>query len=342
MLPDLSDHFPGATGYFNTATIGLPPAAAARALHDAIDQWQRGDATAPAYDRHVATARTEYAKLVGVPEAAVAIGAQVSALVGMVAAGLPPGSRVLCPEGEFTSVLFPFLARKDVEVILAPLKALPSRIDKDIDLVAFSLVQSADGSLADITGISEAAQTHGVRTLADATQAAGWLPFKASDFDVTVAGGYKWLLSPRGTAFMTVRDEALEQVSPVYAGWYAGEAPWDSIYGAPIRLAKDARRFDLSPAWLSWVGTAVALASINQHGIDAIHTHNVALANDFRQRLGLEASDSAIVSLATPSSAKAPLMDELKTSTRAGKLRVAFHLYNQPRDVERLTRALGF
>ena len=33
------------------------------------------------------------------------------------------------------------------------------------------------------------------------------------------------------------------------AGWYAGQHPWESIYGTPLRLAEDARRFDVSPAW---------------------------------------------------------------------------------------------
>lgn len=333
--------FPGARGYLNSAAIGLPPREGAEALNAAIDAWQRGAVTAPEYDRFVDDARVLFAKLVNVPPERVAIGSQVSGLVGMVAAGLRPGARVLCPEEDFTSVLFPFLARSDLDVELVPLEALADRIAPDTDLVAFSLVQSADGRVADAKRIASAARQVGAKTLVDATQAVGWLPFNAGDFDVTVTGTYKWLLSPRGTAFMTVRESAMDLPVPLNAGWYAGESPWESIYGAPLRLAKDARRFDLSPGWLAWVGTAAALKFLSSQDLSAVRDHNVSLANTCRRRLGLGDSNSAIVSCDIPATADDALLGQLSTSIRAGRLRVAFHLYNQLSDVDLLTDALG-
>ncbi|MEO1574691.1 MAG: aminotransferase class V-fold PLP-dependent enzyme [Pseudomonadota bacterium] len=333
--------FPGARGYFNTAAIGLPPRDAADELRMAIDAWQAGAATAPGYDRYIDEARALFADLVHVTPDAVAISSQVSALVGMIAAGLPSGANVLCPEGEFTSVLFPFLARDDLNVRLVPLEHLPDSIDAGTDLVAFSLVQSADGCVARARDIAEAAQRVGARTLVDGTQAAGWLPLDAGHFDITVTGTYKWLLSPRGTAFMTVRQQAMDLPIPVNAGWYAGEAPWDAIYGAPLRLAADARRFDLSPGWLAWVGTAAALRFLRTLDPQAVWQHNVGLANAFRRRVGLAASDSAIVSCDLPSTTDHDRLGQLSTSNRAGRLRVAFHLYNDQADLDALTDALG-
>ena len=109
----LRAQFPGAAGYLNTASLGLPPQAAIDALSAAMAAWQAGDAEAPAYDVYVSSARAAFAAMTGVPSTQVAVGAQVSALVGMAVTMLEPGSRVLCPEGEFTSVLFPFLAVRD-------------------------------------------------------------------------------------------------------------------------------------------------------------------------------------------------------------------------------------
>ncbi len=341
MLEGMVSEFPGARGYLNTASMGLPPDAAADELRAAIDDWQRGSATAPSYDACTNEARALFAELVNVTPDVVAVGSQVSALVGMVAAGLPPGARVLCPEEEFTSVLFPFLARDDLEVRTVPFDALEDSIEADTSLVAFSLVQSADGRVTDGKAIARAARRAGVMTMVDATQAAGWLPFDAGDYDVTVTGAYKWLLSPRGTAFMTVRRESMDLPALLYPGWYAGEAPWESIYGPPLRLARSARRFDLSPGWLAWVGTAAALRFLKTVGIASIHEHNVALANEFRSRLGLAASDSAIVSVDLPPTANDELLAELSTAVRAGRLRVAFHLYNDLEDVELLAQALG-
>ena len=70
-----------------------------------------------------------------------------------------------------------------------------------------------------------------------------------------------------------------------------------AIFGftPPLRLPDTARRFDTSPAWFSWVGTEPALELLNEIGVEAIHEHDLRLANRFRAGLGLEPSDSAIV-----------------------------------------------
>lgn len=340
---EIRRQFPGASGYLNTASIGLPPHRAVAALDAAIEEWQSGRAQAPGYDPAVAEARLAFADLVSAPVETVAIGAQVSPLVGLVATVLAPRSRVLCAEGDFTSVIFPFLARHDLDldVEFVPLDQLPGAIQPGVDLVAFSAVQSADGRVADLSGISEAANAAGALTLVDGTQAVGWLPLDATDFDFLVVGTYKWLLSPRGSAFLAVRPEVADRITPLYAGWYAGDSPWESIYGAPLRLAADARRFDLSPGWLAWVGTAPALQFLSEVGVDAIRRHNVALANQLLTELGLGETDSAIVSIDLGVDFDNSRLSGLNTSFRAGRLRVGFHLYNNADDVERLVAAVG-
>ena len=71
------------------------------------------------------------------------------------------------------------------------------------------------------------------------------------------------------------RADALDDLVPHSAGWYAGEDPWTSIYGSPLRLAADARRFDVSPAWLSWVGQAPALELLTSVARESLHAHAV-------------------------------------------------------------------
>lgn len=334
--------FPGAAGYLNSATLGLPCLGSVAALNSAIADWQSGKADPVGYDDQISSARRLFAGLVSAPTGWVAIGSQVSALVGIAVSVLPPGSRVLCPEGEFTSLTFPFLAREDLDLTVefVPLERLASSIGPGTDLVAFSAVQSANGRVADLAAIGASATAHGALTVVDATQAVGWLPFDATQFDFVVAGAYKWLLSPRGTSFMTVRPDLLERAQPLYAGWYAGDSPWESIYGSPLRLANDARRFDLSPAWLPWIGTTPALQLLSDVGVDKIHTHNVGLANSLLSELGMDPTDSAIVSLDLAAGFDPAGLDGLRTAYRAGRLRVGFHLYNTYEDVTRLLAAI--
>lgn len=339
---EIRRRFPGAAGYFNTASLGLPSAGTVAAMNEAIADWQAGRAEPPDYDEDVAAARRLFARLVSTPVEWVTVGSQVSAHVGLAATVLSPGSRVLCPEGEFTSVTFPFLTRSDLSlnVEFVPLEQLASAIDPGTDLVAFSAAQSSDGRVADLAAIRDAASANGTLTLVDATQAVGWLPLDATDFDFVVTGTYKWLLSPRGTAFMTVRPNLLERVLPLYAGWYAGDSPWDSIYGMPLRLAPDARRLDLSPGWLAWVGTVPALQLVEEIGIDTIHAHNLGLANSLLEQLGKAPTESAIVSLDLGEAFDPGRLRDLRVAFRSGRLRVGFHLYNTDNDVARLVEAI--
>lgn len=331
----LGRHHRHVAGYLDTPSVGLPTTATVAALSEAIATWQCGEARPQDYDQAVAASRTAFADLVGVEARDVAVGSQVSVFIGMIASSLASGTEVLIPEEEFTSVLFPFLARGDLHVRTVPLVELADAVDASTGLVVFSLVQSADGRLVDVEAVVAAAAEHGAMTLADGTQACGWLPVDANRFDVLVVAAYKWLLSPRGTAFMVLRQERLEEIVPTAAGWYAGEDVWTSIYGAPLRLAADARRFDVSPAWLAWVGTAPAIQAVLDIGIADIHRHAVGLADRFCDGLGRPRTGSAIVSLSVTDAQAAALRSAgIRASQRAGRLRAGFHLTADVADVD--------
>jgi selenocysteine lyase/cysteine desulfurase len=330
--------------FLNTATMGLPPRRTVEAVEAALAAWTAGRADAVAYDAPVASARRTYAGLVGVDEALVAVGGQVSVFAGLIAASLPDVAEVLTAAGDFTSVVFPFhvQARRGVRVREVPLEELAGAITARTALVAVSAVQSADGRIADLHGLIQACAATGTKILLDTTQAIGWLPIDASRFAYTVSGGYKWQLAPRGTAFLTVQQDLLDDLTPHTAGWYAGGDRWNSIYGAPLRLASDARRFDVSPAWLSWVGAATSLQLLSEVGTDALHTHSVGLANRFRAGVGISTSDSAIVSTV----ADAEVSGLMKAAnivgvTRAARLRLSFHISTRAQDVDTAIEVLA-
>ena len=338
-MPDLWD--PAGT-YLNTASYGLPPRPAWDALQEALDDWRGGRTSWEHWGVPSEEARASFARLVGVPAETVAIGATVSNLIGLVAASVPDGTRVLVPDVEFTSLLFPFLvqAHRGVTVRLVPAPDLPSEIGAGVDVVALSAVQMATGEVADLDAIARAASEHEVMTVVDATQAAGWLPLEASRFDVVAAHGYKWLMSPRGTAYMAIKPGRLADVVPAAAGWYAGEKPLETFFGAPLRLAESARRLDTSPAWFMWVAAAATLAVIEEIGVGAIHEHDVRLANRFRSGLGLEPSNSAIVMSDAPGAAQKLAAAGIQAAVRGGRLRTSWHVYNTERDVDRALDAL--
>ena len=329
--------------YLNTASYGLPPSAAWDALQGALEDWRGGRTSWEHWGIPGEHARASFARLVGVQVETVAIAANVSTLLGLVAASVPDGTRVLAPDVEFTSVLFPFLAQagRGVTVRLVPARELAGEIGPDVDVVAFSAVQMATGEVADLAAVAIAAREHGALTVVDATQAVGWLPLDAGRFDVVAAHAYKWMMSPRGTAFMSIRPERLHAIVPHAAGWYAGEDPLATFFGPPLRLAESARRLDTSPAWFMWVATAESLAVIEGIGVAAIHEHDVGLANRFRTGLGLEPGDSAIVFYDVEKASEKLERAGIRAAVRGGRLRTSWHVYNTVEDVDRTLDVLG-
>jgi selenocysteine lyase/cysteine desulfurase len=326
--------------YCNTASYGLPPRPAWDALQSALADWHGGQTSWEAWGQSTEAARAAFARLVGVELNRVAVGSTVSELVGTVVTALPAGARVVVPDIEFTSTLFPLLVQDRLDVRVVPVEQLAEAVSEGVEAVAFSAVQMSTGEVADQAGILEAAEQVGAITLCDVTQAAGWLPVDANRFDAVVCGAYKWLMSPRGTAFLTVSDRVLERAVPHSAGWYAGDDVHASYFGPPLRLAASARRLDVSPAWFSWVGTQPALELIERIGIDQIHDHNVVLANRFRAGVGLEPSDSAIVCAELPGAIDRLTGAGIIAAVRGGRLRTSWHVYNTESDVDRVLDVL--
>src|SRR5215204_2155172 len=173
------------TVYLNTASFGLPPDPAWEALQAAQNDWRAGRVSWEHWTAVTDRARAEFATLVRAHPEHVVVGATVSGLIGQVAAAIPDGSRVVAPEPEFTSLLFPFLAQAErgVEVKVVPLARLAEAIDGATDVVAVSAVQSSTGEVAALGDIATAARHHGALSVIDATHGIGWLPLDATRFD---------------------------------------------------------------------------------------------------------------------------------------------------------------
>jgi selenocysteine lyase/cysteine desulfurase len=334
--------FVGAAGFLNSPTYGLPPRFLIDALQDCITAWQTGTMEVPLFDGYVTAGRAGYATLAGVPVDSVTMGGTVSAVLGLVAAAVPDDSRVATLAGEFTSATFPFAAQAGRGVTiteLAPAELVS--MAADFDVVTASLVQSANGAVLDVDALRRTVAGTDTLTVIDITQALGWKLLDVGWADVTAAAVYKWLLAPRGTAWMSLSDRVSRLMTPHAANWYAGEDPWQTIYGLPLRLVDTARRFDASPTWFSVLGAGLTLPWLASLDGAAVEAHAVGLANRVRAELELPQLDSAIVSIPIADAADKLRAAGIRASVRAGAVRVGFHLYNTENDLDRLLDALG-
>jgi len=119
---------PGLT-YLDTATYGLPPDRAVEALERVEDEWRAGTGVWVEWDRQSDRARRAFASLMKASPARVALLPAASTGVGVVAAALNPGDRVVTPRAEFRSVLYPLLVARDRGIDLVEVDAVDHLVD---------------------------------------------------------------------------------------------------------------------------------------------------------------------------------------------------------------------
>jgi selenocysteine lyase/cysteine desulfurase len=329
-------------GYLDTGTYGLPPRSSLEALERALAGW-RGRESWRRWEDDGEACRALFAGLVGARAEDVALLPALSVAAGLVAASLraEAGANVVLCEGDFTSTLLPWrgLQARGVELRTRPLAGLADAVDGRTALVAVSSVQSAHGGVADLAGL----KATGAPLFVDATQAAGAVPVDVEGVDYLAAHPYKWLLSPRGLAFLYVRRERLPEIEPWTAGWKSAVRPYERFYGFP-ELTPDARRLDVSLPWLVAAGARASLELVAGLGVERVAAHDLALARRFAAELGLPQPDSPIVRVAVENAEAA--VERLRAagiacSVRAGSVRFCFHLYNDGTDVELALDALA-
>ncbi len=329
-------------GYFNTALRGIPPRTSVEAARRTIDLWSRGELDWRTWLDEIDSVRREFALLVGVTPEQVGIGHTTAALVNVVAANLQADSRVLVPDNEHNSNTIPFVAHRHrgINVDTAPLSDFAGSIRSEHSVVALSLVQSLDGTIADLSGISTECRQVGALLCVDVSQAAGWLPFDAEAADIFVCSSYKWLMGPNGPAFIVLRPDLVKSFRQLQPNWFACEERHAAPYGLDFPASRSANKFDVVPGLVSLSALLPSLTWINQAGVANIHRHNTQLSGALCARLNTTHNGSAIVMLDVPDAARKLQSHGIQATIRGNRVRVAVHVYNSMDDVDSLISAI--
>ena len=353
LTPSVRDLFAPAPGliYLDAATYGLPPRPTVEALTRALGRWQSGEANwVEEWDRKGEVCRRHFATLIGSTAAEIALMPTASAGIGLVAASLPENIEIVVPDDEFTSVLFPLLVaaeRRRIRLRRVPFADLANAIGPGTRLVAFSLTRSQDGETAPLGEIIAAARRHGARLMIDATHAIPFVPVQPwiADIDYLVCHGYKHLLCPRGVAFLHVRRERWDEISPWFANWRTSRSLYGRSYGGDLSdMAEDARRFDISLAWHAWAGAEPSLALMvdwqASEILDDVKTHARRLAAG----VGRPEPSASIVSIQVQNAeATERALAEMgvRCAARGGNIRLSPHVYNTEEDIDRAVEVLA-
>ena len=339
---------PGLT-YLDTATYGLPPDRALKALKAAEDEWTRGTGTWTDWDRQSERARQAFGHLIHTTPARVALLPAASVGVGVVAAALSPGDKVVTPKAEFRSVLYPLLVARDRGVELEEVEdidRLVEAIRPGTKLVALSLVQMQTGRVLPIREVVDRAASVGAQVLLDGTHGVPFVPLDdvIDRLDYLVLAAYKHLLCPRGVAFMVLREDHIGPLPPIVSSWRASDDPYRTFFGGPLSLAEGAAQYDASLPWHPWIAAAESLELLADWQAQGALEEPVALARQLADKLGIPWGGATLVCppIVDPERVRAALTEHrIKAAFRGTAIRLSTHVYNDAADIELAARVIG-
>jgi cysteine desulfurase / selenocysteine lyase len=338
--------------YLNTATFGQLPRRATEAV---AKHWQHRDELACTdflswYD-DADRLRASIAKLIGATADDIAFVSSAATALGMVlvALDLKPDDNIVTLEDEFPNYLYLPQMRE------VPWERFYDSIDKNTRLVAISEVNYSTGFRPPLAEISEFTHERNIILFVDGTQSLGALTIDLQklNIDVYAVHGYKWLISPPGSAFMAVLEPLRSTLRSIMVGWRSHKT-WrevDNLHHGTPEFSASAEKYEgggLPFALLYAMEQSVQM--MLEIGPDLIEQRVMQLADSTRDRLrelGADASEngSQIVAARFPGRDPSHLARELKkcdvnVAARHGFLRISPHFYNNDNDLEQLCEAM--
>jgi cysteine desulfurase/selenocysteine lyase len=269
------------------------------------------------------------------------------------------GDSICIDANEYPSVVGPCGFRRNPTIRLVQARGnnphrLAACVDASTRIVAVSYVSYLTAERVDLSVLRRAADRVGAMLVVDFTQAAGYLPIEAAIADFAFAACYKWLLGLTGVAVAYWNRARQPLWAPRSAGWHSfepGERAWDSM--PPLR--PDALRLTRgNPAHASLYALNNALAYLMRFEPGDIQRHVQRLTTALIAELASRqvpmttprdpARHGASVCIPSPDAQRiADAMHQAGVWTWNGshRIRVSFHGYNTPADVERVAAQLG-
>jgi len=332
-----------------------------------LDSWRGGGSPWEEWVSILEKARSRFAAFCGASEDEIAVTFCASTATSSIASALAfdgPRKRVLLGDFEFPTVSHNWLVqqKRGAEIVRVraregrlPVSAYREALDERSLIVPVARVCFRNGYLQDVEAVVSAAREVGALTLVDDYQSTGTRPLdvKELDCDFLITGTLKYLMGSSGLAFLYVRRELTDTLEPLLTGWFGQERPFDFDIERAI-YHRTARRFETGTPPIPNLYAGLAGLSLFEHvRLEEIRDHVEGLATMLiaeAQERGFELLTPAepelrgpLVVLGAHDAAKLVetlAREDIIVSSRGPGLRISFHYYNLPEDVEAVLRVL--
>ncbi len=357
---------PGPGPYLASHAVGCATHAAIRALQsEFVAPWTDGGLDAwPHWLNCVSEFRAALAAVLGDSSANYCPQPTVSAALHALLGALPrPEQRRvwLAAEATFPSLGFVLqrAASQGFELRLIPQSENPADpavwerwIDADTAGVLAMHVHSNTGAVAPLADIVSLCRAAGALSVVDIAQSAGVVPLDVAAIgaDAVIGSCIKWLCGGPGAAFLWLRPDLADRLTPSAVGWFSHENPFEMNIHS-YRDAPGALRFwGGTPSIAPYVCAGASLRVIERIGVPTVFAHNRELVAAFRSELPsawqarIDAARMGGTICLDVGSALADVRARLaaehaRFDVRGTTLRLSFHVFNTVEEARRVGRA---
>ncbi len=364
--------FPGDYSYLNTGGIGAVPVLVSNRIKTRMDELEIYPK--PGHDLekwHEIKEKCANLLGTGVNKEELALISTATEGINIILNGLPltKGDEIITSTHEHPALHIPLLNKFKQEGItiktfqpdfrkgLGNVERIEKLISKRTRLIFISHVTCTTGQLFPVEEIGKLARTKRIWYALDGAQATGSMKMdiKKWNVDFYTFSGHKWVLGPKRTGVLYVREELLDTLKPTTVGAYSDNG-YNVIEGS-LSYYPSAQRYEYATqneALFHGLGTAVNF--INTIGLSRINEHNRNLSEQFYNGLKdikqvqilspeqqtyrgsmitFKLKDKNYHDLASFLSKKRIRVRVVPEANLEG-IRVSFHIYNNESDVQRI------